>query len=254
MAQGQKTVLTELLQGDLTVIRSRALRQALDAEDALVTEVMRRAAETLGYACINVRHLIDPEVIVLGGGVVEACSDFILPIVENIVGSDGLPGARDGGRVLLSALGDDAVVLGAVALARTFVGRSPFKKRFAVTPSYPTVVRTRFGEIVVSEKTYTRDVYITADGNVKKRKKQLAREEYHTAHALGPKELEKVCQGGPEILFVGTGESGALKLNDEALRFHSQRSIQCKSMPTPDLPDAYNKCNKRKAAVIHVTC
>ncbi len=254
VAQGQKTVLSELLQGDLSVIRSRALRQALDAEDALVTEIMRRAAETLGYACINVRHLIDPDVIVLGGGVVEACSGFILPIVENIVGSDRLPGARDGGRVLLSALGDDAVVLGAVALARSFVGRSPFKKRFAVTPSYPTVVRNRFGEIVVGEKTYTRDVYITADGNVKKRKKQLAREEYHTAHTLGPKELEKVCQGGPEILFVGTGESGALKLNEEALRFLSQRSIQGKSMPTPEMPEAYNKCSKRKAALIHVTC
>lgn len=254
VAEGRKTVLSDSLQGDLAVIRSRALRQALDAEDALVTEVMHRAAETLGYACINVRHLIDPEVIVLGGGVVEACSDFILPIVENIVGSDGLPGARDGGRVLLSALGDDAVVLGAVALARSFVGRSPFKKRFAVTPAYPGVVRARFGEVIVGEKTYTRDVYITADGKVKKRKKRLAREEYHTAHTLGPKELEKVCRGGPEVIFVGTGESGSLKLSEEALRYLSQRSIECKALPTPQLAEAYNKSAKRKAAVIHVTC
>jgi len=254
VAEGRKTVLTELLQGDLSVIRSRALRQALDAEDALVTEIMRRAAETLGYACINVRHLIDPEVIVLGGGVVEACSDFILPIVENIVGSDGLPGARDGGRVLLSALGDDAVVLGAVALARRVVGRSPFKKRFALTPSYPSIVRARFGEVIVGDKAYNRDVYITADGTVKKRKKELAREEYHTAHTLGPSELEKVCRGGPEIVFVGTGESGSLKVSEEALRYLSQRSIECKAVPTPQLAEVYNKSAKRKAAVIHVTC
>jgi len=254
VADGRTTVLTELLQGDLRVIRSRALRQALEAEDALVTEVVRRAAETLGYACINVRHLIDPAVIVLGGGVIEACSDFILPIVENIVGSDGLPGARDGGRVLLSALGDDAVVLGAVALARIHVGRSPFKKRFAVTPGYPTIARARFGEIVVGDTAYSRDVYILADGSVKQRKKRLAREEYHTAHTLGPKELEKVCRGGPEIVFVGTGESGAMKLSDEALRFLSQRSIECKALPTPDVAEAYNKSTQRKAAVIHVTC
>jgi hypothetical protein len=141
-----------------------------------------------------------------------------------------------------------------VALARTFVGRSPFKKRFAVTPSYPTVIRTRFGEVVVGEKTFTGDVCITVDGNVKKRKKRLAREEYHTAHTLGPKELEKLCKGGPEILFVGTGESGSLKVSEEALRFLSQRSIQCKAMPTPEVADAYNKSNRRKAAVIHVTC
>ena len=72
-------------------------------------EIVRRAAEVLGYACLNVRHLIDPEVIVLGGGVIKACSDYMLPVVEETIGSDQLPGAREGGEVRLSALGDDAV-------------------------------------------------------------------------------------------------------------------------------------------------
>ncbi len=94
-----------------------------------MTGILHRAAETLGYACLTVRHLLDPQVIVLGGGLIEACSQFMMPIIENIVGSDRLPGACDGGHVLLSALGDDAVVLGAVALARKQVGRSPFKKQ-----------------------------------------------------------------------------------------------------------------------------
>ena len=251
---GEKTVLTELLKGDLSVIRSRVLRQALDAEDPLVTRVVRRAAEVLGYACLTVRHLIDPEVIVLGGGVIEASSDFIVPIVENIVGSDQLPGAREGGRVLLSALGDDAVVLGAVAVARTLVGRSPFKKRYTVSPSYPTIAGYRFGEVTVGRRSYSRDVYILVDGTVKNRKKSIAREEYHTAHTVGPKELERVCKAGPEVLFVGTGETGAVKLNDDALRYLSQRSIECKPLPTPQVIEAYNKSATRKAAVIHVTC
>ncbi len=254
VAAGRKTVLTELLHGDLAVIRSGTLRQALDLEDPLVTDVVRRAAEILGYACLTIRHLVDPEVIVLGGGVITACSDFILPIVENIVGSDQLPGARPGGRVLLSALGDDAVVLGAVALARTLVGRSPFKKRYAVSPSYPALSQARFGEITIGQKTYGRDVYVMVNGQVKKRKKKLAREEYHTAHTIGPKELEEVCAGGPEVLFVGTGEAGAVRLNDEAGRYLSQRSIDCCAMPTPEIVDAYNKSKLRKAALIHVTC
>lgn len=254
VAKGRKTVLTELLQGNLEVIRSRALRQALEADDPLVTEIVHRAAETLGLACINVRHLIDPDVIVLGGGVIEACSDFILPVVENIVGSDGLPGARDGGRVVLSALGDDAVVLGAVALARSLARRSPFKKRFAVAPRYPTVAWTRFGEITVGGTLYARDVIITVDGEVKKRKKHADREEYETHHTLQAKEVEKACRGGPEVLFVGTGEKGSMNLSDEALRYLNHRSIECKAVPTPKVADVYNKSNKRKAAVIHVTC
>ena len=150
LAAGRTSVLTELTGGDLSVIRSGSLRRAIQADDALVCDILRRAAEVLGYACLTVRHLIDPEVIVLGGGVVEACSDFLMPIVENIVGNDRLPGARDGGQVRLSALGDDAVVLGAVALARKRVGRSPFKKRFHVAPRYPEIVSAAGGEITVA--------------------------------------------------------------------------------------------------------
>ena len=156
VAAGRPSVLVELVGGDLSVIRSGMIRKALDVEDELVTGIMRHAAEVLGYACVNVRHLIDPAVIVLGGGVVEACSDFIMPIVDNIVGRDPLPGAREGGRVLLSALGDDAVVLGAVAAARKLVGRSPFKKRFFVKPTYPEITRIGFGEITVARRPIPR--------------------------------------------------------------------------------------------------
>ena len=92
IAAGQARALMELAGGDLSVIRSGMIRKALEREDPLVTSVMRHAAEVLGYACINVRHLLDPEAIVLGGGVIEACSGFVMPIVENIVGLDPLPG------------------------------------------------------------------------------------------------------------------------------------------------------------------
>ena len=115
---GRETVLTDLLDGDLERIKSKALKRALKKGDDLVTEVMRRASEVLGYACLTVRHLLDPEVIVLGGGVMEACGKFIMPIVEEVMASDALPGATSGGKVVRSELEDDAGVLGAAALAR----------------------------------------------------------------------------------------------------------------------------------------
>lgn len=117
--EGSQTVLTEILNGDLHRIRSKAFKQALKQEDPLVTKVVREASEILGYGCVTIRHLIDPEIIVLGGGVMEACGDFILPIVQEIIASDHLPGAKPGGHVALSSLADNAVVLGAVALAQS---------------------------------------------------------------------------------------------------------------------------------------
>jgi glucokinase len=254
IAAGRKSILPELCNGDLSVIRSGAIRKALEAEDQLVCDVLRHASEILGHACLTVRHLIDPEVIVLGGGVIEACSDFMMPIVENIVGSDKLPGARDGGQVLLSALGDDAVVLGAVALARKLVGRNPFKRKYAVQPKYPAIAHAGFGEITVGHKSFSRDIYISVHGKVKKRKKWIARELYGDAHVVGAKEIEAVCKGGPELLIVGAGRDTKLELTEDALRYLSQRSIKCAILPTPQAVEAYNNATQRKATLIHVTC
>ncbi len=254
VAAGRKTVLTELTDGDLSIIRSSLLRRALEAEDELVAEIMHRAAEVIGAACLTVRHLIDPDVIVLGGGVMEACSEFMMPIIEDIVGSDRLPGARQSGGVRLSALGDDAVVLGAVAAARMLVGHSPFKKRFVARPAFPEITHYEFGEITIAGKAYDRDVCIRVDGKVKKRDKAVAKQQYGTSHTVGPEELEKVCRGGPEVLIIGAGESGMVELTDEARHFLERRAIECKLLPTGQAVEAYNQSERRRAALMHLTC
>jgi hypothetical protein len=56
------------------------------------------------------------------------------------------------------------------------------------------------------------------------------------------------------MLFVGTGQSGRLEINEEARRFLSLRAIDLVALPTPQLAAAYNKSRQRKAALIHVTC
>ncbi|NQU26593.1 MAG: ROK family protein [Candidatus Nealsonbacteria bacterium] len=254
VAAGKSTVLTALLDGDLSVIRSGMLRRAMAAGDELVTKIMHRATEVIGYACLTVRHLLDPDVIVLGGGVVEGNSRFMMPIVESIVASDQLPGAREGGRVLLSALGDDAVVLGAVALARRRIDRSPFKRRFCTHPKYPQLAWVGFGEVAIGKKAYTCDVFITVGGKVKKRDKTSVKQFYGTSHTVGPAELESVCKGGPAMLFVGAGAEGRVELNEEAREFLVQRSICHKVLPTPDAIEAYNGSDQRKAILLHVTC
>jgi len=254
VAGGRTTLLTELGGGDLGQIRSGMLRKALEAEDELVTEIMGHASRVIGAACLTARHLLDPEVIVLGGGVIEACGEFMMPIIEQSIADDRLPGARGGGEVLISALGDDAVVLGAVALGRISAGRSPFKKGFAVKPVYQKITRCEFGQIGVGPETCQRDVYIRVNGEVKKRDKDLAKTKHGSSHVVGPDELEKVCRGGPEVLMIGAGFSGLVELTEPGRRFLDRRAIDHKLLPTPEAVKAYNKSKQRKAALIHVTC
>jgi glucokinase len=114
---GRPTQIAELNGGRLDVIKSRVLAEALRLGDPLVTDVMHSAAQRLGDGCTAIRHCFDPKLIVLGGGLIEACGSFILPIVRERLDADPLFRRVGDCRVKISELGDDAVILGAVALA-----------------------------------------------------------------------------------------------------------------------------------------
>ncbi len=249
---GRQSILTELTGGDLGRIRSGLLRQALEAGDSLVREVLQRAAELLGYACLSVRHLLDPEVIILGGGVIEACGHLMVPIVKGIVESDRLPGARPGGHILVSALGDDAVALGAAALGARKVGRNPLKKRFALLPKYPKLRLGSDNQIAAQGQTYSQDFCVFTSGKVRNRRQELLASENAPGPRLSLPEIEKLAQGGAEVVFIGTGFSHCLEIPPEVQEYLALRAIRLERLPTPEAVQAFNSCKKRKAGLFHL--
>jgi glucokinase len=114
---GKKSIITTLTK-DLTVIKSKALKTALSKKDPVVTHIMTNVAEVLGRACISINHIFNPEMIVLGGGVMEACGDFLLPRIQKMVKQDPFFKKFKPCQVVAAKLEDNAVILGAVALAR----------------------------------------------------------------------------------------------------------------------------------------
>ena len=252
VAAGRETMLNELLDGNLDIIRSGVLRQALAADDALVTEVLRHASEVLGYACLTVSHLLDPEVIVLGGGVIDACSEFMVPIVQQIAADDQLVSVRSGSRVLVSSLGDDAVLLGATAMARMKVGENPLKKRFEEAPSYPAIVRQKSGVCEIGPKTFDVDFLVNASGKAKRLKTSPTVSDEGGVRQLTRRHLERPCRSGPHVLFIATGPSGDMTLTEDACLYLQQRAIAWHALPLDDAIEAYNKCEQRKAALVHL--
>ena len=248
VADGRSTVLSELLEDDLSMIRSGALKEALAREDALVTDVLARAGRMLGVGCLNIRHLLDPEVILLGGGVIEACSDFLLPIIQGVLDADKLPGSRPPVPVRIAALGDDAVALGLIAMAQRELGGEPLAKCIAEDLVYPEV-RLADDQLIVGEKAYSRDVCILVGGKIGKRKKDTITLK---RNVVTPRQVERLCVGGPEIVFLSTGVDGKGKVTDDAQRFLEQRAIECEILDTARTIDAYNTCHRRKAALFQV--
>ena len=115
---GQKTVLTDMLGPELTDMRSGDLRKALRRGDKFVEQVVEEAAEYTGIAVANVINFLNPEVIVLGGGVMDQLADDMLSIIVETAKDYALPGTAKGVEILASKLGDDAGITGAAVLAK----------------------------------------------------------------------------------------------------------------------------------------
>jgi glucokinase len=116
--EGQKTVLTDILDGDLSELRSGDLRKAVRRGDKFVEKVIEDAAEYTGIAVANIINLLNPEVVVLGGGIMDALEDEMLAIVIETAHDYAMPGTDRGIEIVASKLGDDAGITGGAVLAR----------------------------------------------------------------------------------------------------------------------------------------
>ena len=115
---GQKTILTEMLGDDLGDLRSGDLRKAIRRGDKFVDKVVEGAAEYIGIGVANLVNILSPEVVVLGGGVIEALADEMMSVIVETAQDYAMPGTMKGVEIIASKLGDSAGITGAAVLAR----------------------------------------------------------------------------------------------------------------------------------------
>ncbi|MBK8002212.1 MAG: ROK family protein [Verrucomicrobia bacterium] len=115
--KGQETLLVDMLGKDLADMRSGDIRKALRRGDRFVEKVIEQAAEYTGIAVGNLINLFNPEVIVLGGGIIEQLEHEMLPVIEKVAKAHALPGTTKGIEIMATRLGDDAGITGGAVLA-----------------------------------------------------------------------------------------------------------------------------------------
>ena len=103
---------------DLADIKSGAIAEAIKNGDDSIRNLVEDAAEAVGYAVVNIVHLLAPDKIILGGGLVEAMEDLIVGTVRKTAQKSVMSVYKDSFDVVAAKLGDDAGVLGAAAWAR----------------------------------------------------------------------------------------------------------------------------------------
>lgn len=92
----------------------QVFEQAVAGDESSIAN-FKAAGKALGVGLTNLIHIVNPEKIVLGGGVSKA-QQFILPEVRHTIQASALTPAASATLVEISKLGDDATVIGAVTL------------------------------------------------------------------------------------------------------------------------------------------
>lgn len=114
--KGRVSILRDLLLEDGVVLKSSSLKKAIEAGDDLATDVVNRAARYLGIAIGSLVNAFHPDRIILGGGVIEAIGDYMLPIILNEAEQHAMPGMLKSVEFNFTHLGDEAGVYGAFCL------------------------------------------------------------------------------------------------------------------------------------------
>lgn len=97
--------------------QARALAPALAQGDALAAQLLAEVADDLAFGLSHVTQLMHPEVIVLGGGL-SLVGEPLRAAVATALSRYVMEAFAPGPRVVLAGLGEDAVPVGALILAR----------------------------------------------------------------------------------------------------------------------------------------
>ncbi len=113
---------------------------------------------------------------------------------------------------------------------------------------------TKFGNITINGKTYEHDVVIRLTGDVVKRKKKLSKKLYGTSHLVSKDEAKFVFEKGTELLVLGSGQEGNMRLSPEAEAYLAKHGCEIVIQPTPEALRVFNDARGKKIGLFHVTC
>lgn len=106
-----------------------------------------------------------------------------------------------------------------------------------------------FGHIVIKGQAYTSDLIIYPH-------RVEARWWRKEGHRLQPVDLEEVVREKPEVLVVGTGYFGHMKVSPETCDYLRSQEIEMIAERTQEAWQTYNRLsqNRKVVAALHLTC
>lgn len=114
--RGRESVMSEEVKDG--VFRSKRLVKALEGGDKVAAEAVDRACHWLAVAAGNLINTISPDLILFGGGVIEALGDLFLGKILAEVDKYCMPQIRSTVDIKNASLGDDSILYGDLAMIK----------------------------------------------------------------------------------------------------------------------------------------
>ena len=115
LEKGQKSSLRDIVGGDLGRLGFKELVRAAKEKDPLALRIIEEGAALLGKKVAFLVNMLNPEIVVIGGGV-EDCGAPFLEVLKNNVKEWAVEEASSRVSIIPSAFGENAVALGAVGI------------------------------------------------------------------------------------------------------------------------------------------
>lgn len=143
IAAGRKTILPELLAEKNGALTSSVLSAAVEADDPLTIDVLRRAAHYLGLHAASLINVLDPQALIYGGGVIEGLGHWMTDKIattarEHAINRTGIEKVK----IVEAALGEHAGVVGAALMAADLL-LAPAPMAVKAAPAVPAEPKVR---------------------------------------------------------------------------------------------------------------
>ena len=118
----------------------------------------------------------------------------------------------------------------------------------------PGIDNSSFGSITIDGMVFNHDVFISLNGQVNKRKKKLSKKQFGTSHIISREEAIHIYEEGADRILIGSGQTGMMKLSDEASEFFHQKNCNVFISPTGEAVDKWNEDSGSVIGLFHLTC
>jgi len=115
LKEGEESVMREMLDNNVDNVNIDIVLKAARQRDALAIRIIEEAGHNLGRKLAFLINLLNPEVVVVGGGI-EECGALLLDAVKGAVKEWAIEEAANVVKIIPSAFGENSIALGVVGI------------------------------------------------------------------------------------------------------------------------------------------